>query len=294
MHYSSCLPYITAITLFTSGCGSFSTSTSSANDPDYVYSLDDLTTDGWSAYQFDEVTNAYTPLATDSELSVIAEGMRVAPGDEASFWIAYEDHKYRGAVPAIENVAWRPLLVAQSDEIQTEPKPFIVVLRKTISTEIAYADQDVTALTSSGDEPNPNRFIQKIILPSGVMAVVAEGDYEPRSLGSYSVRLYRVRSAEAPFDDFVTGIIRPRPNGSIKEVTLADIDGDSHDDDIVVIFRSVGTGSFLSAEAFALDWNGLALVASVQDLRRDADLVAALRRAHRETSEDTAEPVAPQ
>lgn len=150
----------------------------------------------------------------------------------------------------------------------------------------------VTALTSSGDEPDPNRFLQKIILPSGVMAVVAEGDYEPRALGSYSVRLYRVRSAEAPFDDFVAGIIRPRPNGSIEKVTLADIDGDGHDD-IVVVFRSVGTGSFLSAEAFALDWNGLALRASVRDLRRDADLVAALKKAHRKTREDTAEPVAP-
>jgi hypothetical protein len=35
-----------------------------------------------------------------------------------------------------------------------------------------------------------DRFIKKIKLPSGETVVVAEGDYEARSVGSFSVRLY--------------------------------------------------------------------------------------------------------
>ncbi len=49
------------------------------------------------------------------------------------------------------------------------------------------------ALLASGalHAAEPERFIAKIKLPSGQTAVVAEGDLEARSIGSFSVRLSR-------------------------------------------------------------------------------------------------------
>ena len=43
-------------------------------------------------------------------------------------------------------------------------------------------------------------FVEKLALPSGQTAVVAEGDFEARSIGSYSVRIYSRQSAQ-PDDD---------------------------------------------------------------------------------------------
>ena len=123
-----------------------------------------------------------------------------------------------------------------------------------------------------------DRLIQKVKLPSGQLAVVAEGDYEPRSLGSYSVRLYSGENAQFPLDDFVAGIIKKRDNGAIEQVKLADIDGDGHIE-IVVIIRCVGTGQYLSADAFAVEKKRLMLRASVADLAPNADPIAALKKA---------------
>ncbi len=122
-----------------------------------------------------------------------------------------------------------------------------------------------------------DRFVQKIKLPSGRTAVVADGDYEPRSIGSYSVRIYSGQNPDFPFEDYVVGVIRARPEGYIEKIMLADIDGDGHDE-IVVIFRCVGTGQFLSAEAFAFDKERLFLRASVEGLERNANPVTALKK----------------
>jgi len=46
------------------------------------------------------------------------------------------------------------------------------------------------ALSSLAVAVEPSeRFVQKVALPSGHTAVVAEGDFEARSTGSYRVRL---------------------------------------------------------------------------------------------------------
>ncbi len=138
----------------------------------------------------------------------------------------------------------------------------------------------LTALsTLAEDRPDPHRFIETIRLPAGQKAVVAEGDYEPRSLGSYSVRLYGA-SPGAPFDNFLDGTIRRRPNGSIEKVELADIDG-RPGKEIVVVFRCVGSGSFLSAEAFAFDTKRPNFLISVHDLSKDANTTHELRKAWR-------------
>ena len=124
-----------------------------------------------------------------------------------------------------------------------------------------------------------DRFVQKLKLASGLTAVVAEGDLEARSIGSYTVRLYSAGNAQ-PGDDatfFVSGLIRER-NGYIEKVELASIDGDGKPE-LVVTVRCVGAGSYLYADAFAFDEKRVWLRASVVDLPKGADPIAALKKA---------------
>jgi hypothetical protein len=127
----------------------------------------------------------------------------------------------------------------------------------------------------------PDRFVQKVRLSSELIAVVAEGDFEARSIGSFSVRLYSSRNA-LPGDDttfFITGSIRERA-GFIERVELADVDTDGQGE-IIVIVRAAGSGGYLSAHAFAYGKQKLVLLASVADLAHDADPVLALKNAWR-------------
>ena len=123
-----------------------------------------------------------------------------------------------------------------------------------------------------------DRFVQKVKLPSGLTAVVAEGDFEARSIGSFSVRLYSTENAQ-PGDDttfFVTGVLHER-DGAIEKVVLADVDGDGRVE-IVVIVRSAGTGGYLSARAFGFDKKTVVLRASLAGLAREADPISALKQ----------------
>lgn len=95
-----------------------------------------------------------------------------------------------------------------------------------------------------------SRFIQQIPLPDGRVVVVAEGDLEPRSIGSYSVCLYGGKNPDHPTDDFLCGIVRPR-DGTIAGIGLEDVDGDSTNEFLVIV-QSAGSGGFLSTNAFAL------------------------------------------
>ena len=130
-------------------------------------------------------------------------------------------------------------------------------------------------------ETGADRFVQKLKLPSKLTAVVAEGDFEARSTGSFSVRLYSSESAQ-PGDDttfFVGGVICER-DGSIEEVKLADIDGNGKPT-LIVTVGNVGTGQYLSAYAFAVDTRQVWPRATVMDLAKDADPIAALKKAKR-------------
>lgn len=123
------------------------------------------------------------------------------------------------------------------------------------------------------------RFIMKVKLPSGQTAVVAEGDFEARSIGSFSVRLYDA----APLGDettfFSAGQVRAR-DGTIEKVVFADVVGDQRPE-IVVIVRSAGTGGYLSAHAFAFDKQRLIFRAATEGLPPDADPIASLRKSNR-------------
>lgn len=108
---------------------------------------------------------------------------------------------------------------------------------------------------------------------------MAEGDFEARSIGSFSVRLYEAAAAPDETAFFTSGLVRAR-DGVIEKVILADVDGDQQQE-IVVIARSVGTGNYLSAQAFAIAKDKLIVRAVVEGLAADADPVAALRKSRK-------------
>ena len=120
-----------------------------------------------------------------------------------------------------------------------------------------------------------DRFVSKLKLPTGQTVVVAEGDFEARSIGSFSIKLYDVASAPDETTFFLSGLVRPR-DGVVEKAILADVAGDQHPEAIVVV-RSVGTGSYLSAHAFAIAKDELVLRGAIEGLAPDADPVAALR-----------------
>jgi hypothetical protein len=128
------------------------------------------------------------------------------------------------------------------------------------------------------------RFAKPFQIPGmSEVVVVAEGDLEPRSVGSYALRVYGGAGKTSPTDDFIGGIIRPR-SGTIEAVKFEAIDGDDGPE-IVVITRSVGSGGYLSADAFRYQSGALEWILSVSDLDKEADPIQALRDKARAPSE---------
>jgi hypothetical protein len=125
----------------------------------------------------------------------------------------------------------------------------------------------------------PERFVTKVKLPSGQTVVVAEGDLEARSIGSFSVRLYDAAPPEDETTFFRMGQVRAR-DGTIEKVVVADVAGDPRPE-IVVIVRSAGTGGYLSAQAFTVDKQRLSFRSAVEGLPPDADPIAVLRKSNR-------------
>lgn len=123
------------------------------------------------------------------------------------------------------------------------------------------------------------RFVRKLTLPGGQTAVVSEGEFEARSIGSYGLRIYAAQDG-APHDDttfFSSGVIRQR-NGTIENVFLADL-GMNKQLSLVVAIRSAGSGGYLSADAFTVTKDSVVLRGSVSNLPADTDLVPALKAA---------------
>jgi len=125
-----------------------------------------------------------------------------------------------------------------------------------------------------------DRFIKKLKLPTGQMIVVAEGEFEARSIGSFSVRLYDAASAQDETTFFISGLIHPR-DGTIENVILNDVNNDRQPE-IIVIARSVGTGNYLSAYAFDFTGDGLFFRTAVEGLPPDVNLIAALQEKNKE------------
>ena len=137
----------------------------------------------------------------------------------------------------------------------------------------------ILLFTASVHAVGQDRFVSQFTLPAGETVVVAEGDLEARSVGSFSVRLYEAAAAPDETTFFTSGLFRPR-DGIVEKVSLADVDGDQQRE-VVVVVRTVGTGSYLSAHAFSVAKNKLIFCAAVEGLASDADPVAALRKSRK-------------
>ncbi len=120
------------------------------------------------------------------------------------------------------------------------------------------------------------RFIQALALDDGAMVVVAEGEREPRSIGSYSIRLYAVSNPEFPYDEFLHGLVVAR-DGFVEDVLLADLDADGGRE-LVVLVRSAGTGGYLSAQSFKMARGQVYPFRAVADLPASADPMDQLRQ----------------
>src|SRR5262245_39687483 len=108
----------------------------------------------------------------------------------------------------------------------------------------------VVVFTALGAEEGA-RLVKTVPFPgSPQMAVVAEGDFEPRSIGSYSLRIYAGTNPDFPYDAFMAGTVRPR-DGTVEDLKFFDLDRDGVLD-IIVILRSAGSGGYRSADAFEL------------------------------------------
>ena len=92
------------------------------------------------------------------------------------------------------------------------------------------------------------RFQQTLTLRSGLLLVVEESALEPRSVGSYSLRLYSGERAEFPYDRFITGLVQPR-DGFVE--AAMELDPRHCDDCVMVCLRSAGSGSYLARHIFS-------------------------------------------
>ena len=129
------------------------------------------------------------------------------------------------------------------------------------------------AASTALDADETTRRIRQASIASTI-AVVAEGDFEPRSIGSYSLRIYAATDPRFPYDHFIAGVVRPR-DGVVERVQFSDLDGDGSPE-IVVIVRSVGSGGYLSADAFQLREKAPTLLATVAGLAPSDDPIRAL------------------
>ena len=117
----------------------------------------------------------------------------------------------------------------------------------------------------------------RLALADGLLLVADEGMHEPRSIGSYSLRLYAPLDERFPYDNFVAGVTSER-DGSLERLMSADIDSDGRQDAVVVI-RTAGSGGYLSGHAYAVEPTGVRLLSRVEGLAPGADVVSALRAA---------------
>ena len=116
-------------------------------------------------------------------------------------------------------------------------------------------------------------------LPDGRTAVIAAGDLEAASIGSYSVTIFK----DAQLGDFVAGIVRPR-DGTVFEdkgaprVQFADIDQDKKPE-LLVTMLSAGSGNYQNVDAFKIESDRMRLLAHVEGLTPRQDIVHALQLA---------------
>ena len=119
------------------------------------------------------------------------------------------------------------------------------------------------------------RFVDKTRLPGGQTVVVAEGEFEARSIGSFSIRLYAPAETKDETTFFLDGLIHSR-DGVVERILLEDITGDESPE-IIVVTRSVGTGNYLSGYAFAYGSEQLSLLTALEGMSAEKNPAAELK-----------------
>jgi Periplasmic lysozyme inhibitor of I-type lysozyme len=116
------------------------------------------------------------------------------------------------------------------------------------------------------------RYVERVVLPNGQAAVVAEGDDETEANGSYTVRLY-----DQEHMHYRGGVLIAR-DGTIEDVALGDLDGNGREQVVVVLRQGPGVRA---AQAFGVSGNRVEARSHVADLPDDADAVVALTKTSR-------------
>ena len=89
------------------------------------------------------------------------------------------------------------------------------------------------------------RFVREVKLGGTFTAVIAEGDHEPRSIGTFTVRIYR----DLAVGDYVTGVLRAR-DGFVKTVEVQEVKGRHR---ITVRIETAGSGRYFTDHVFWFD-----------------------------------------
>ena len=135
----------------------------------------------------------------------------------------------------------------------------------------------VALSTTAFAADNNGRIVKSALHPqSKGMVVVAEGDFEPRSIGSYTLRVYAKNDPAYPYDEFVTGTVRSR-NGAIESLKFADLDRDGTQE-IIVTTRYVGSGNYVTVDAYRLRKKTLLFVTSIAGMDASKDAIQALKQ----------------
>lgn len=146
-----------------------------------------------------------------------------------------------------------------------------------VTVVAVLATNHETTDSSEKQDASLERTISKTVPGTGWNVTVTEGPLEPRSIGSYALRFYVPYEPKWPFDNYVDGDVRIR-DGSIEKLLFEDLNGDDVMD-VIVTIRSAGSGSYLSADGFLLNKDGVKFVKSVEELAKDADPVQAIVKA---------------
>jgi hypothetical protein len=142
--------------------------------------------------------------------------------------------------------------------------PFLLALAATLAAPVAAQPSDAARAHE----------VEVAIPGTSWIAVAAEGEGEPRSIGSYALRVYSPAGEGGPRDRFVAGALRPR-DGTVESIRFADLDRDGTPE-LIVVLRSAGSGGYLSADAYRLRGGAPRFAASVEGLPRDDDPIRAL------------------
>ena len=142
---------------------------------------------------------------------------------------------------------------------------------------LTFALLSLVDVALANDATADERFVQRVTIEPGLVAVVAEGDFEARSIGSYSVRVYSdprtIPGNETTF--YVAGLVVAR-DGMVRSAGPLVVAGRKRPL-LMVVAASAGTGGYLSASAFELKHHAVRMVSSVSSLAPTEDPAVRLR-----------------